>query len=627
MSAITGVAISVVLLLALPGLVGGHVYPAPTLSAPQPLRIGSASPAGSALGVACTRVGGPVTPDLACPRTSAASAPQWSNLSSTTHGAPSSRAEPAMSYDPPSGGVILFGGRLGSGAGSAETWEFTFGRWVNLTGSLSLQPPARWGATLAWDPAVGELVLFGGANLNPYGQTQYLNDTWEFTGGSSPGWQQVPTPTAPSPRSEYEMAYDTADGYLLLTGGVGPSGTLGETWTFAGGVWDNVTAAVGGPAPPRAGGMAVYDPNRGAVLVLGGDDPWPGCGAPGAIEQYSHGLWSNVALEGSANLSSLISGGAIFDGDGPFTLVVGGVWSYTAATTPPSSVCVALGVSAGLVGSVASSFSSSAAPPAMESFGFAYYPGGREAVLFGGDILGGSAQLVVPTNQTWAFTLPKVVVSISRTTIYPEANESVNFTGVANRTDGPLTMSWNFGDGTSVANAGPNVSHAYTAAGEYSVILNATDPNGTYATSIVLVSVAAPCRATIEVMPASGAPPLSVTLRAVIFGGYSPYTVTWSLTTSGTTVAGSGNVTTVRLTVAGTYSIRLVVRDFAGYARTFGNSSVAVQSSSSGNGLGGLGSDWTWVLVGATVAVVIVVVGVILWRRNSSSAPPPKPPR
>ena len=341
------------------------------------------------------------------------------------------------------------------------------------------------------------------------------------------------------------MAYDASDGYLLLTGGVGASGTLAETWTFAGSGWENVTGTVQGPAPPRAGGMAVYDPNRGAVLVLGGNDPWPGCAAPAPIEQYAHGLWSELSLQGSANLSTLISGGAIFDGDGPFTLVVGGVWSYAAGTDPPSSVCVALGISAGLEGSVASSFTASSAPPAMESFGLAYYPGSREALLFGGDILGGSSQLVVPTNQSWAFTLPKVVVSVSRSTIYPEANESVNFTGVANRTDGALTMSWNFGDGSAGVTAGPNVSHTYSRTGVFSVSLNASDPNGTYATSTVLVSVAASLSATILVTPLRGAPPLTVTLRAVISGGYAPYEVNWTLSGPGTTLTGTGNITSV----------------------------------------------------------------------------------
>lgn len=72
----------------------------------------------------------------------------------------------------------------------------------------------------------------------------------------------------------------------------------------------------------------------------------------------------------------------------------------------------------------------------------------------------------------------------------PKVNESVDFTATAQDPDlDTVTYSWNFGDGSTEA-TGANVSHAFAAAGIYTVIVTASDGNGGTATSSVDVVVA-----------------------------------------------------------------------------------------------------------------------------------------
>jgi hypothetical protein len=67
---------------------------------------------------------------------------------------------------------------------------------------------------------------------------------------------------------------------------------------------------------------------------------------------------------------------------------------------------------------------------------------------------------------------------------------SVNFS-VESQCDGPPTYSWDFGD-HSPPSSDPAPVHVYRAAGEYTVRLTATAPDGTLATDEIDISVEAP---------------------------------------------------------------------------------------------------------------------------------------
>ena len=60
-------------------------------------------------------------------------------------------------------------------------------------------------------------------------------------------WNEAPQAvlgTGPSARYFPAMAWDAADGYVLLFGGVSASGVLSDTWTYVNGTWTNVTSEI-----------------------------------------------------------------------------------------------------------------------------------------------------------------------------------------------------------------------------------------------------------------------------------------------------------------------------------------------------------------------------------------------
>jgi hypothetical protein len=74
-------------------------------------------------------------------------------------------------------------------AGSAAA-PFTVPDWVEL--SPNNPPPARSYLAMTYDPVSGRVIMFGG-----FDGTGYLNDTWSFDGTT---WTQIATQSAPLQR-------------------------------------------------------------------------------------------------------------------------------------------------------------------------------------------------------------------------------------------------------------------------------------------------------------------------------------------------------------------------------------------------------------------------------------------
>ena len=115
------------------------------------------------------------------------------------------------------------------------------------------------------------MVLFGGAPaLNGQG---WYNDTWIWkgTGGLAGTWTAGPAaPAGLTPRGGMAMAWDPAIGKVVMFGGAGPSDwpPRNETWLFDGTAWTL------GAAPPagltgRTGAQMVYDDALGKVVLNG----------------------------------------------------------------------------------------------------------------------------------------------------------------------------------------------------------------------------------------------------------------------------------------------------------------------------------------------------------------------
>lgn len=76
--------------------------------------------------------------------------------------------------------------------------------------TAGLLPPARGGGVMAFDPATGQLILFGGT-----GAFGSLGDTWTWNGQS---WTQLHPLHSPPAQSDSLMGYDPATRRLVLIG-------------------------------------------------------------------------------------------------------------------------------------------------------------------------------------------------------------------------------------------------------------------------------------------------------------------------------------------------------------------------------------------------------------------------
>ena len=185
---------------------------------------------------------------------------------------PSARIFHAMAYDSAEGVVVLFGGNLGEGTRKSDTWTYDFdlNTWTQM--HPVSYPSARENAVMAYDSANGFIVLFGGVSLN---------DTWTYR-ASTDTWVEKHPATTPPAKGIQTMVYDSASGVMVLfiTNAI-EYGSLNETWTYNAStdVWTNMTTSISPPG--RTGHAMAYDSALGVTLVFGGwwnntphDDLW-----------------------------------------------------------------------------------------------------------------------------------------------------------------------------------------------------------------------------------------------------------------------------------------------------------------------------------------------------------------
>ena len=144
---------------------------------------------------------------------------------------PSARYGAAMAHDRVSGKTFLFGGAIGTSATQtyySDTWSFDGAAWTRLNPALA--PTPRGHASLCYDEVHRRLRLFGGQSRVGL-DTVYHGDTWEWTGSS---WLPLPVIAPAPPRSQAAMAFDPATGSIVLYGGRG--GTYDDTWELRGAV-------------------------------------------------------------------------------------------------------------------------------------------------------------------------------------------------------------------------------------------------------------------------------------------------------------------------------------------------------------------------------------------------------
>jgi len=181
----------------------------------------------------------------------------WTQIKTGKH-TPSPRDGFVMFYDPISLNTILFGGWDGSNHLN-DTWAFDGKRWTQVPTSVA--PPARAGATAAYDSTLKQAVLFGGFNGN------YLNDTWIWD-GSTMTWTQATPAHSPVPET-LPMAFpDPRSGHADLFGGYDGRFYQSTTWRWKNGDWHRLHPKTSPYA--RAAAVIGTNPALKQTVVFGG---------------------------------------------------------------------------------------------------------------------------------------------------------------------------------------------------------------------------------------------------------------------------------------------------------------------------------------------------------------------
>jgi hypothetical protein len=165
-----------------------------------------------------------------------------------------------MAYDAAIGKVVLWGG-AGAGGYLADTWEWDGTTWSQL--SLSGGPETRSGGAMAYDPASRQLVLFGGED----NQTQKLvGDTWTFDGSA---WTRRSPSRAPSARADMLLTTAPNGSSVILFGGYDGTNHLRDLWAWDGATWTPVQSTPPQPDGRERAGIAT---SRSGVVTFGGTD-------------------------------------------------------------------------------------------------------------------------------------------------------------------------------------------------------------------------------------------------------------------------------------------------------------------------------------------------------------------
>lgn len=287
-----------------------------------------------------------------------------------------------MVYDAKDGYVLMFGG---SGIKN-ETWIFSRDTWTELHPSVA--PHGRVDAGIAYDAADGYVVMFGGR-----AGSYVFNDTWEYVGGQ---WTNITVSAGPAPSTRWSpgMAYDAADGYVVLFGGHSdrPDRTFADTWEFVHGKWTNVTGTTGGTPPQRMGEGMAYDATDGYVLMYGGwthgndilNDTW----------KFSDGKWT--PLSPGRNPGPKWWAGMTFDSTDGYVVLFAGIINCAKKwwTTPPDTWTYVGGVWTNVT-------HASDSPTQRFGEGFADDPAADNVLMFGG--LNSTDVIAHDLSDTWTY--------------------------------------------------------------------------------------------------------------------------------------------------------------------------------------------------------------------------------
>ncbi|HEX3833548.1 MAG TPA: putative Ig domain-containing protein [Solirubrobacteraceae bacterium] len=244
--------------------------------------------------------------------------------------APAPRYGASMAYDPATGQLILTGGTNGTNSSSIynDTWTWNGTNWVQLHPATNA--PAVFGAAMAYDPATRQIVMFGGRS-----SSAYTNSTWAWTGTN---WVQQSPATIPAPRDGASMAWDATTSQMVMFAGghTGGAPDFDDTWVWTGTNWSQQHPATSPPARDFA--VLVFDPATGQMLLASGlfaatgqavNDVWTWSGSTWTRQTPAQGLPPRAAASAGydAATDQLIVFAGV-DSSNPFN-PLNDVWTWT----------------------------------------------------------------------------------------------------------------------------------------------------------------------------------------------------------------------------------------------------------------------------------------------------------
>lgn len=183
-------------------------------------------------------------------------------------GSPPKRGGACVAWDWGRKKLVVFGGDRGSATTLLnDTWEWdpSTNRWTQI--QTRNRPAARRWAAMSFDPVTGGMLLFGGetnATRPP------VNDTWLLLGGN---WIQRAVPQSPPARRQHSMVTRRDAREVWLVGGADtvsrPQIRHFDVWRWTGVIWRQVPINMTNPHGTNAN-QAVYDEARKRIVLQGG---------------------------------------------------------------------------------------------------------------------------------------------------------------------------------------------------------------------------------------------------------------------------------------------------------------------------------------------------------------------
>ena len=299
----------------------------------------------------------------------------WSNWYIPTE--PSERWGATAVVDAKRNRMLLYGGRGAATLSSTWILELTGApQWVLPT---LTNPPGRYEHTAILDPIRNRMLMFGGFT-GSLGSER--NDLWALSLGDIPNWTQL-TPDAPAglppPRRGHTAIYDPIRDRMIVCGGNAQNVAKSDVWALSlarNGTWQPLSPT--GAFAARNSHSAIYDPVADRMIVFGGRNGNTFFADVRALSLGASSAWSDLAPTGSPP-TARYAHAAIYDPLRGRMVVVGGqdnvhveylndVWQLSLGATPAWTQLAP----------------DEQAPEGRRNAAFAYDPNGDRMLVFGG---------------------------------------------------------------------------------------------------------------------------------------------------------------------------------------------------------------------------------------------------